>query len=393
MRRLLFPHLALWVLGAALVRIALVPAEVCPPVGAAEVTDAAAAASAWIDRGLGTDGRYTYGYLKDVDAVPADYNAVRHAGAVFTLYQMVAAGFDEFLAAADAGFEFMVANRTERDGWAAFGLPGDRLSLGANGLFLVSLVDRRLATGDTTYDDLARAVARFIAGQQEPNGGLLAWWDPRTGAPTPGEHGIFATGEAFWGLARLNGIFPAEGWDDPAERVAHYLANDRDRLEGEVAMYPDHWAAYGMADLATTQPLDTDLIDYARRLAGFFSVRIRVESQRRGEGVSLLVRGYPGPPSGVGTAGEGMAALWRLSAIDDRLADMRPGMEDDLRCMAGIMVSTQFDATSAAAFPRPGLVEGAWFYKDYSQIDDQQHTIAALLAILPVLDAGDEAGT
>ena len=68
MRRLLFPHLALWVLGAALVRIALIPPEVCPPVGAGEITTAAVAASDWIDRGTGADGRYTYGYLKDVES-------------------------------------------------------------------------------------------------------------------------------------------------------------------------------------------------------------------------------------------------------------------------------------------------------------------------------------
>ena len=103
MRRLLFPHLALWVLGAALVRIALIPPEVCPAVGAAEVTDAAVAASEWIDRGTGADGRYTYGYLKDRDTVPVAYNAVRHAGAVFTMYQMSAAGHDRFLATAAAG--------------------------------------------------------------------------------------------------------------------------------------------------------------------------------------------------------------------------------------------------------------------------------------------------
>ncbi len=190
----------------------------------------------------------------------------------------------------------------------------------------------------------------------------------------------------MWALSRLNSIFPVEGWKEPALRVAHYLANERDRAEGQVTMYPDHWAAYGMAELATTQRLEADLIDYARRLAGFFSVRIRVESQRTGTGLNLLVRGYPGPPSGVAAAAEGLAALWRLSTRDERLADMQPGLADDLRCVAGIMVAGQFDAPAAAGYARPELVRGAWFYRNYSQLDDQQHSIAALLAILPVLD-------
>ena len=109
----------------------------------------------------------------------------------------------------------------------------------------------------------------------------------------------------------------------------------------------------------------------------------------RGFGVNLLVRWYPGPPSGLGTAGEGMAALWRLAGVDSRLDDMRPGMVDDLGCMAGMAVDRQFDAAAAAVYPRPELVEGAWFYRNYSQIDDQQHTIAALLEILPALEQAD----
>ena len=52
MRRLLFPHLALWVLGAALVRIVLIPPEVCPDVGTDEVTDAAVAARIQDFRGV-----------------------------------------------------------------------------------------------------------------------------------------------------------------------------------------------------------------------------------------------------------------------------------------------------------------------------------------------------
>ena len=389
MRRLLFPHLALWIAGIAVLRIAVVPAEICPPATPAAALEAAVDASDWLVRNMSGDGRFAYGYLKDRDAVPAEYNAVRHAGAVFTLY-MLARTHPGYLDAADAGLAVMTGSLVAGDGWRAFALPGEDVKLGANGLFLVSLAQRRAATGDTGHDDLMRDIGRFLVGQQQADGSMLAFWDQRTGAPVPDTYGIFATGEAFWGLTFLHTLFPAEGWDGPALAVAHYLATERDRKEGEVARYPDHWAAYGMAELAAAGVhLDDTLVGYARALAGFFSMRIRVESQRTGEGINLWVRWHPGPPSGLATAAEGMGALWHLAGRDPRLADMRPGMEDDLACAAGMMVDRQFTAADAAAFPRPGLVEGAWFYRDYSQVDDQQHTIAALLQMQPALGGDD----
>ncbi len=386
MRRLLFPHLALWVLGAAIVRVALIPPERCPEVTAAGARAAIAEASDWLERGLDGEGRYVYGYFRDRDVVAPSYNLVRHAGAVYTLYRVASAGAGDTLEAADAGLEFILDRLVPANGGVAFGLPGQDVELGANGLFLVALAERRAATGDDRYDDLMRNVATFIAGQQEAGGAMLGFWDPDDG-PVPGVYGIFATGEAFWGLVRLHAIFPDEGWDDVAYRTARYLALERDLAEGQVTMYPDHWAAYGMADLAAAGvELDADLVHYARRLAGFFSVRTRFESQRTGYGVNLAVRGWPGPPSGVGTAGEGAAALWRLAGADERLAPLRPGLEEDLRCMAGMSVDRQVSAAEAASYPRPGLVRGAWFYRDYSQVDDQQHTVAALVDVLPILE-------
>jgi hypothetical protein len=61
-------------------------------------------------------------------------------------------------------------------------------------------------------------------------------------------------------------------------------------------------------------------------------------------------------------------------------------MEDDLSCYAGMMVRDQVDAAAAAAYGTPELGEGAWFYRDYSQMDDQFHNISALTAVLPLLE-------
>ncbi|MFQ5554066.1 MAG: hypothetical protein ACE5GC_01685 [Acidimicrobiia bacterium] len=376
MKRLLIPHLAIWLIGGAIVRIGLVPAEVCPPVTEAQVVNAVGEAGGWIARGIADSGRYTYGYFADVDRINPSYNAARHAGTTTALFQLAASGDGRFLPVAESGLRYMLDRLVVRENWTAF-TEGIDVRLGANGLFLAALAQRRLATGDRTHDVLMRSVGRFIIGQQEPDGRMHSEWDGRTGSPVPGVYGQFATGEASWALALLHRAFPDEGWADAALLTARYLAGQRDRVEGHFTRVPDHWAAYTLAELGR-ELLDETLIRYARTLAGFFATRIRFESQRTGEGINLLVRWFPGTPAGIGTAGEGMGALYRLAASDPRLDDLREGMTDTLTCMAGMMVDRQTLGEEAGTAARPDLARGAWFYRGYSQVDDQQHVISAL---------------
>lgn len=385
MRRLLIPHLAIWLIGAAVVRIGLVPAEICPDVTASHTREAIRDGGGWLARGINAEGRYTYGYFLDRDQINPLYNTARHAGVTEALYFLAAGGDESFLEVAESGLGYMLDRVVEHDDWRAVAEPNGVVLLGANGLFAAGLAQRRIATGDISHDDLIRAVGRFIVGQQASNGAMHSQWNPATGAPVPDIYGQFATGEASWALALLHRLFPDEGWDEPALRTAHYLADRRDVVEGHASRVPDHWAAYTLAELGP-EALDESLVTYARRLAGYFATRIRFESQRTGKGINLAVRWFPGTPAGVGTAGEGMGALFRLAAADDRLADMRPGMAETLSCMSGMMVDRQVDAAKALEAGRPDLARGAWFYRGYSQMDDQQHVIAALFQSLPAME-------
>ncbi len=81
----------------------------------------------------------------------------------------------------------------------------------------------------------------------------------------------------------------------------------------------------------------------------------------------------------VGTAAEGMAAGYRLGEAERRRADLRPDMVERVACSAGTMVQRQVGAVEAAEEPDPGLAAGAWFYRSYTQVDDQQHVLSGLL--------------
>lgn len=390
MARRVVLHLALLGLGLGVFRVAVVPAEVCPEATATQTRQAVDEAAAWLLRGLGEDGRYVYGYDRDADRVSPDYNGTRHAGVTMALYQYAAAaGRPEVVAAADRGLAFMLDRLLSEGEWQAWQAPGEEVQLGSNALLVTALVMRRQATGDDRYDDLMRRVGRFLLAQQQPDGSMHGYWNPGTGQSVPVQ-GKFATGEAAWALALLGEELPGEGWAQAALPTLDYLALHRDRDMGYLTRMPDHWAAYAMAELGPGA-LDEVRSAYSRQLAGYFGVRLRFEAQRRGTGVNLLVRWVPGTPAGVGTAGEGIAALWRLAQEDGRLADLIPNVEDRIACYAGMMVERQVTPAEATGYPRPGLVQGAWFYRGYVQMDDVQHVMAGLLAALPVLEAREAA--
>ena len=384
MRRRLAIHLGVLVIGAGVLRVAVVPTEVCPPVDAGRVETAALGAVSWLVSGQEASGRFTYGYHRGEDRINPSYNEARHGGVVMSLYQAhVVLGSDAALAAADRGVAFAVDDWFDHGDWSAWA-PGGNIPVGPNALLLAGLATRRLDTGDTRYDDLMLAIGRFLVAQQQPDGSVYDSFSRVDDSPVA-SYGLYSTGEAAWALARLNLVFPGEGWGEAAGRTLDYMATWRDRAEGRLTRLPDHWAAYTVSDLPSE--LLTDLrLEYARDLAGYFGMRLRFEAQRRGDGINLALRWFPGPPAGVGTAAEGIGALHRLAVGQPALADLVDNIQERIVCTAGFMVQRQETPETAAAWPRPRLVEGAWFYRGYTQMDDEQHVLSSLLAAIPVIE-------
>jgi hypothetical protein len=382
-------HLSVLIVGGAVIRVGVVPAEVCPPVDDAAVRNAIDEAVQWIAAGMGPDGRYTYGYHRGHDRVSPEYNGPRHAGVTLSLYQTHAlTGSADALSAADRGLDYALKGMITTNDFTAWELFGE-VNTGANGLLLVGLAIRREATGDGRHDHLMRAIGRFLLVQQYPDGSVSGYWHRSIGMPEP-TYATYSTGEAAWALVLLDRAFPGEGWGESAARTIDYMATDRDRREGRLSRLPDHWAAYTISDLRP-ELLTGSRLDYARQLAGYFGMRLRFEAQRRGDGINLALRWFPGPPAGVGTAAEGIGALWRISA-DPKLASLRPNIEERMICTAGFMVRRQVTAAEAAGAARPELERGAWFYRGYTQMDDQQHVLSSLLAALTLIESRKDPG-
>ena len=383
-----------WVAVLGVARGVVALPERCPPATEGQVRAAAGEAVGWFERNQGPDGRWLYRYDRDADLTDRRSHVVRQAGITLSLYQADAAGFDGALAPADAGVDWLLGETVAHDDWVAVRRDG-LAPTGGSALLLAALATRRDATGDPRYDDEMVALGRFLVAMTEPSGAVGANWDIAARRPVPGDYSVFFTGEAYFALAALDLVDPGGGWGATADRIGRYLATERDAAEDLFPPTSDHWAAYGLAATAAARSLDEDEAAFAERLAGIFSVEVRFESQRTDSGVNRwALRGPRVLGAGLGTIGEGLGSLWTVARADDRLGGERAAIAERVSCVAGMVVDRQVDANEAGEAGRPGMARGAWFHGGVTQMDDQQHSLSALLLAEPVVreTGGRQAG-
>jgi hypothetical protein len=373
--------------------------EQCTEITPGEAREAAVATVEWFERNQLDDGRWVYRYNIGSDVTDRSPHTVRHSGVTMALYQAREAGIDKALTLADRGTEWSLGNLhrarpADGSGDIAMVTLGREAPTGGAALLTAGLAIRHRAEGPSPYDDEMFAMGRFLVAMTEPSGAVLEAWDTFDDAPVPERYSLFFTGEAYFALALLAQVDPDGDhgdWAGTADRIGTYLATERDEAEDRFPPTSDHWASYGLAASARAGlPLDDDQADYAERLGEIFGMQVRYESQRTGEGLNRWVlRGPEALGAGVGTLGEGLGGLWRLSEPDGVLADERDVIGERLRCVAGVLHDRQIDAAEAVDTHDPGLTEGAWFRLDWTQKDDQQHALSALLFAEDALAEGD----
>ena len=367
---------------------AIAPPESCPSVTTADLQRSSQAAVDWFVRNQYANGSWLYEYDRDSDSSTSGYDAVRHAGAVMALYQAAEAGHPRALRSADRGTSWALDRLTQRGDWSAITVNGTTIT-GTTALLVAGLDYRRAATGEHRYDEVMRRLGRFLVGQVEPSGAVLASYDTSRDRPIADEYSKYYTGESYWALARLARTFPDEHFAEPAKRIGAYLATERDDKEGHWPPIADHWAEYGMSE---TTPLTTAELAYARRQAELWGGQARWVQERFGPW-GAVVRGPDVFRGGwYGVMNEGFTGLWRIARAEPSLADIQDSIASRATCIAAIAVQEQASAADAASARDPSRVEGAWFFNGgQTRMDDQQHALASLLRTQAIIEAGTPA--
>ena len=387
-----------WIVGLVSVfgvaRVVALP-ETCGPINESRRIDAANAAIGWMVRNQGDDGRFLYRYDLVDDIESDDYNWIRHAGAMLSLAQALNSGFDigdSFERAFDAASSRLL---TSPDGSMTALTDGDRVTTGGSALLLLALLEHGSAEG-ATRDHIITGLANFIDASIDDSAYDDGSLEVREVADTgfrfePGSVSPFTTGEVAYALARYSSVFPRSGLQSRVHGVLSYLIRHKAVVEGYVPDMADHWAAYATAEM-TRWPggagFTSEEVDWARKQMGLASVMVRYESQRTNHGFDRWLRGRTSVGSAIGTHGEMLSGWMVVADAVPGLADQTGGIADRLRCNMSILADRQIGREESRVYARPDRAEGAWTWFGVTQVDDQQHSLSALVRGGEVLASG-----
>lgn len=393
----------MWAVGVLAVfgigRAVVAMPQHCGTGQAAQWRAAAQAAVGWFSANQRPDGTFTYNYNAETGAELDDYNWVRHAGVLLSLEQAETAGVATAASVADRARDRVFQN-ISRAGDVAALRNGAEPTAGGTALLVAALAERHEHRADTTDDELLRALGRYLVAQVQPGGQVDEYSDPDTLEPERGTPSIFTTSEVAFALARMERLFPGEGFGEPVRTITHYVATRRALDAGVVPDLGDHWMAYAMSEIVRwpdpeAARLTADELAWGRKQMGIVGVMTRFESQRTQGWQDEIRRGGVSIGSAVGTHGEALNGWVLVAGVEPALRPQLANVVSTTQCNAGLLAERQVTADEAAEAPHPEKAEGAWLWEGVTQMDDQQHALSALVMATDrvdpaVLEAGGQ---
>ena len=385
-RALLVWLIGLLVIGGAARAVAL--PEVCGSTTQSDRDEAISLAVTWLAANQKSDGTFLYRYDAERDEILVGYNWIRHAGTILALEQARGQGFVDAVTPSELAIKAALDQTVSAtiNGNVLTGLSdGPVLSTGGTALFALALMERRDATGLTDHDDDIRSMLRFLTTslKDRADGSTIVRASANRDAQFDSDEvALFATSQVLFALSRAERIFPDEQWGSHSHQILKYLTTYKANEEGFVPDMADHWAAYALSEMMTWADVPTfsDVeIAWVKKQMGLSSIMIRYESQITDDGFNVLLRGHSAIGAAMGTHGEAVAGWTNFAIGQSNLQGQIRGLSDRLQCNSSLLVKRQTTDADAKEFASPTRVKGAWLSSGITQVDDQQHSMSALL--------------
>lgn len=356
------------------------------------------AAGDYLLRGQQPDGRFAYLYHAARDAMGEEaYEITRHAGTAWSLAQLYAAtGRRRHRDGAHRALEWLLGHARTRDDMAWLEHGGQR-PLGAAALGVVALLEYRAAAGTRRFDRETRRLGRFLVFMQRDDGFFHSDYDAaeHRGHIPDGHVPLFAPGEAFLALVRLQRAMPDPAWQRAAARAAEFMSTRRDawHFEHDLPMiHPDSWTMMALDELHAAGAATRAQADYCLFLAHEILREQEEPSTARWRDHAGAPRTSLEPPRSDVAAGrcEGLLAAWRLAR---RLGAATDEYRRAILLSAAFQLAHQYDAVNSYLLPNPARALGGFYssYADHAvRMDSVQHNLSALLGAAELLASEDE---
>ena len=226
-------------------------------------------------------GHFAYMYHPVDDHEDSSYGLLRHAGAVYALFE----AYDElrdplYLDKGQKGLDYLRSRLkvpTPPAGGAAKepmlylsdNPDEEQQKVGGNGLALLAYTKKAEATGSKADLDVMRQLGLMIVRQQYPDGHFRSNEDLNKENPGEKERKkevIYFAGEAIFGLLHLYNVDPDPRWLEAAKKGADFCVKIRDAGHTAQNIEHDHWLSYALNELERRVP-DQSYVDHALLIA------------------------------------------------------------------------------------------------------------------------------
>lgn len=198
------------------------------------------------------DGSFVYEADAATGLQSADYNILRHAGTLYTLYQWAAMFTGEIpITSARKATDFLSTHIRPLD--ADIGLyyitEEQEVKLGGSALALLALAEKQKTDPDAEEKNKMQQLAAFITWMQQQDGRFQSKFNENDAVTKFSRfHSSYYPGQAILALAKLYKSDPNPHWLSTAERGARYLLKTPLRSKTKERLH-NHWLVMSLVEL------------------------------------------------------------------------------------------------------------------------------------------------
>ncbi len=350
----------------------------------AVVKESAIAAARYLARGVTADGHLRYSVDATTNKDLGGYDWPRHAGATYFLAQAAHASGEPEIGIAALRAAWLLRDTAMVSCGEARCIGDDaQVEIGSSSLALIAFAEIVQTGLDPTFAPNVAELARFLRGQQRPDGEMMHLYERGAHHPIDVQY-LYFSGEAALALSRAHRIT-----HDPADLeasrrlVAHLVGPAWSFFGSRYYFGEEHWTCQAMSDLWDRAP-SPDALD--------FCVRWHAYGRRMQYGPDET------PFDAAGAFGVGPVVTPRLTPVASRCeaglatrhalvaahgsADEVAALDRQLRSSLALLVRQQLRPGVTHLFADPQAVAGAMPGSEVDwqlRIDYAQHAGSAML--------------